>query len=114
MAVTRPDSVDAYLAAQPPDVGVVLRRVRDAIRRALPGAEETISYGIPTYRLDGRAVVYFAGWKQHYSVYPASAAIVATLGPELAPYEVEKGTIRFPLDARVPTRLIGRIARLRA
>jgi uncharacterized protein YdhG (YjbR/CyaY superfamily) len=91
-----------------------LQRVRDAIRRALPDAEEAISYGIPTYRVDGRAVVYFAGWKQHYSVYPASAAIVAALGADLAPYEVEKGTIRFPLDARVPTRLIARIAKLRA
>jgi uncharacterized protein YdhG (YjbR/CyaY superfamily) len=112
--MAKPESVDAYLAAQPPESRAVLGRVREAIRGALRDATEAISYGIPTYEVDGRAVVYFAGWKEHYSVYPASAAIVAALRSELAPYEVEKGTIRFPLDARVPTRLIARIAKLRA
>jgi len=112
--MNKPESVDAYLAAQPAETRAILRRVRHAVRRALPAAEETISYGIPTYKVDGRAVVYFAGWKRHYSVYPASAAMVAALGALLAPYEVEKGTIRFPFSASVPTRLIGRIAKLRA
>jgi uncharacterized protein YdhG (YjbR/CyaY superfamily) len=65
--------------------------------------------------MHGRAVVYFAGWKAHYSLYPATRALVEALAAELAPYEVnDKGTIRFPLSAPVPERLIGRIARFRA
>jgi uncharacterized protein YdhG (YjbR/CyaY superfamily) len=114
MARTAYRSVDDYLAAQPAAARPILARVRGAIRRALPGADETISYGIPTFKLHGRAVLYFAGWKAHYSIYPSSAAIVAAFKEELAPYRIEKGTIRFPLSARVPVRLIAGIAKLRA
>jgi uncharacterized protein YdhG (YjbR/CyaY superfamily) len=60
------------------------------------------------------AVIYFAGWKQHYSLYPIGARIVETLGEELAAYPRSKGTIRFPLSRPVPVRLIARLARLRA
>jgi uncharacterized protein YdhG (YjbR/CyaY superfamily) len=114
MAKTQFKSVDDYIALQPEGVRGLLERVRGTIRRALPEAEEVISYQIPTYKLQGRAVIYFAGWKQHFSLYPASAQLVATLKDDLAPYEVEKGTIRFPLSEPVPVRLIGRIAKLRA
>ena len=106
-------SVDAYLQAQPLPVQPVLAQVRTALRKALPRAEETISYNIPTYKLDGRAIIYFAGWKQHYSIYPASAQMVAAFAKELAPYEIEKGTIRFPLAEKVPAALITRLARFR-
>lgn len=115
MAKTGYTSVDDYIASQPEDAQAVLERVRNTIRRALPRAEEVISYQIPAYKLDGRAVIYFAGWKQHYSIYPAGARLVAAFRKELAPYEVnEKGTIRFPLFERVPVGLIGRIAKFRA
>jgi uncharacterized protein YdhG (YjbR/CyaY superfamily) len=107
-------SVDDYIARQPPEAQAVLQRVRRAIRKALPGAEEVISYQIPTYKLQGRYVVYFAGWRKHFSIYPATARVVAALESDLAPYEVEKGTIRFPLSEPVPSRLIGRIAKLLA
>jgi len=107
-------SVDAYLLAQPLPVQPVLALVRASLRKALPRAEETISYNIPTYKLDGRAIIYFAGWKQHYSLYPASAEMVAAFAKELAPYEIEKGTIRFPLAEKVPAALIERLARFRA
>lgn len=107
-------SVDEYIAAQPERTRPVLERVRGVLRRALPGAEETISYQIPTYKVGGRAVVYFAGWKAHYSVYPVTAAVRAELGDALGPYEVGKGTIRFPLDRPVPAGLIARIAKTRA
>ena len=112
MAKTK--SVDAYIAAQPADVRDVLERVRSTIRKALPAAEEVISYQIPAYRLPGGVVIYFAGWRQHYSLYPATALVVAALKDELAPYEKSKGTIRFPLCRPVPVRLIARIAKLRA
>jgi uncharacterized protein YdhG (YjbR/CyaY superfamily) len=81
--------------------------------RALPGADEVISYQIPAYKLAGSPVVYFAGWKQHYSIYPATAELVATFKVELAPYEISKGTIRFPLAQPVPVQLIRRLAKFR-
>jgi uncharacterized protein YdhG (YjbR/CyaY superfamily) len=73
-----------------------------------------ISYKIPAYKLHGGIVVYFAGWKQHFSIYPANERLVAAFREELAPYTVNRGTIRFPLSERVPVDLIKRIARFRA
>src|SRR2546427_11916614 len=99
-------SVDEYIASYPEDVQAILRRVRSTIRKAVPGAEEVISYQIPAYKLHGGPVLYFAGWKQHYSLYPATAHVVAAFKDDLAPYEVNKGTIRFPLSQPVPVKLI--------
>ena len=107
-------SVNEYVASKPKDVRVVLERVRGAIRAAVPSAEETISYQMPVYTLDGVPVLYFAGWKQHYSLYPASDAMVAAFRDELARYHRARGTIRFPLSEPVPVRLIKRLARFRA
>ena len=88
--------------------------MRSIIRKALPGAEEVISYQIPAYKLHGRCVLYFAGWKQHYSLYPAGDQLVAAFKEELAGYKLSKGTIRFPLSEPVPVKLIERIAKFRA
>lgn len=107
-------SVDQYLAAQPEASRVVLERVRSTIQKALPGAEETISYQIPAYCLHGRVALYFAGWSRHFSLYPATERVVAACADELAGYVLSKGTIRFPLGEKVPVRLIARIAKLRA
>jgi uncharacterized protein YdhG (YjbR/CyaY superfamily) len=107
-------SVDEYIASQPEAVQDVLELVRSSIRKAVPNAEELISYKIPTYKLRGDPVIYFAGWKQHYSLYPATNHVVATLKDDLAAYEVKKGTIRFPLSQPVPVKLIERIAKIRA
>jgi len=114
MAKTDFRSVDEYIATHPEDVRAILQRVRSTIRKAVPGAEEAISYQIPTYKLHGGHVVYFAGWKQHYSLYPATDHLVAAFKDDLAPYEVGKGTIRFPLSEPVPVRLIARIAKFLA
>ena len=114
MAKTDFKSVDEYIAKHPHEVQAILRRVRSTIRKAVPAAEEVISYQIPTYKLHGGYVVYFAGWKQHYSLYPASAHLVAAFKDDLAPYEVNKGTIRFPLSPPVPVKLIERIAKFLA
>ena len=114
MAKTDFKSVDEYIAAQPEAVQGILERVRTTIRKAVPRAEEVISYKIPTYKLNGGPVLYFAGWKQHYSLYPASAHLVAAFKEELAPYKVNKGTIRFPLSEPVPAQLIEGIAKFRA
>ncbi len=114
MAKTDFKSVDEYIASQPAAVQGILGRVRNSIREALPGAEEVISYQIPAYKLRGGRVLFFAGWKQHYSLYPAGERLVAAFRDELASYEVSKGTIRFPLSQPVPVKLIGRIAKFRA
>ena len=114
MAKTDFKSVDEYIATHPEDVQAILQRVRSTIRKALPDAEEVISYQIPAYKLRGGPVLYFAGWKRHYSLYPATARVVAVFKDDLAPYEVHRGTIRFPLSQPVPGRLIERIAKARA
>jgi uncharacterized protein YdhG (YjbR/CyaY superfamily) len=114
MSKTNFKSVNEYIAAQPEDVRALLQRVRGAISSVLPGADEVISYGIPTYKVDGRYVIYFAGWKQHYSIYPVTKRVVAAVKKDLALYEVSKGTIRFPLSRKVPVRLIQRITKLLA
>ena len=114
MAKTDFKSVDDYIASQPEPVQGVLERVRSTIRKAVPGAQEVISYQIPSYKLPGGPVLYFAGWRQHYSLYPATDHVVAALKDDLAPYQVSKGTIRFPLSEPVPVKLIERIAKFRA
>jgi uncharacterized protein YdhG (YjbR/CyaY superfamily) len=114
MAKSDCKTVDEYIASHPEAARGTLERVRNAIRKAVPRAEETISYKMPTYKLPAGPVLFFAGWKRHYSLYPASGCLVAAFQKELTPYEVEKGTIRFPLSQPVPVKLIGRIARFRA
>ena len=107
-------SVDDYIASQPEAVQGVLERVRSTIRKSVPGAEEVISYKIPTYKVQGDPVLYFAGWKQHYSLYPSTARLVAAFKDDLAPYEISKGTIRFPLAEPVPVTLIAALAKFRS
>ena len=106
-------SVAEYIAAQPPPARRALRIVRATIRKALPRVTEGISYQIPVYKLDGRMVLFFAGFAGHYSIYPATTRLVRALGRDLR-HRLRNKTIRFPLDEKVPTRLITRIARLRA
>ena len=114
MPTKPPQSVSEYLAAQPIAARAVLKRVRAAIRRALPKAEEVISYQIPTYKLGGTLVLCFAGWKAHYSLYPATDDVIAAVGDDLPPGAIQKRTLRFSLDEPVPLQLIERIARRRA
>jgi len=114
MAKAEFTSVDEYIASQTKAVQAILSRVRGAIRKALPNARETISYQMPTYTLHGSRVIYFAIWKKHYSIYAATGRVLAALRDELAAYQVDKGTIRFPLSEPVPVTLIARIAKLRA
>jgi uncharacterized protein YdhG (YjbR/CyaY superfamily) len=114
MARNASNSVEEYMASQPAPVQVLLNRVRSTIRKAIPRAEEVISYKILAYKLRGQTVLYLAGWKQHYSLYPCTGDLVAAFKKELSPYEVNnKGTVRFPLSEPVPVRLIERIARFR-
>lgn len=114
MAKTNFKSADEYVATQPEATQAILNRVRAAIRKAVPKAEEVISYQIIGYKLQGKAILYLAGWKKHYSLYPANATLVAEFQDDLALYKVIKSTLQFPLDQPVPVKLIERIAKFRA
>jgi uncharacterized protein YdhG (YjbR/CyaY superfamily) len=107
-------TIDDYIDAQRDASKPVLHRIRSILRKALPAAEEVISYGIPAYKLHGRVVLYFAGWKEHYSLYPAGDRLVTEFKDELSPYKISKGTIRFSLSEPVRAKLIERIAKFRA
>jgi uncharacterized protein YdhG (YjbR/CyaY superfamily) len=108
------ESIDTYLAAQSAEAREKLMLVRAAIRRAVPEAQEVISYQIPAFRLGGRVFIFFAGWAKHYSIYPVGDALLQAFGAELAPYEISKGTIRFPMAEPVPEDLISTIAEFKA
>ena len=114
MKRTAPANVAAYIAGFPRPVQSVLKRVRAIIRKSVPGAEEVISYQIPGYKLHGKPVLYFAAFKEHYSLYPSNARLVARFKDKLEGYEKSKGTIRFPLSEGVPEKLIAQIAKFRA
>lgn len=107
-------SMDAYIAAQPDDMQRALSRMRAAIAKAVPDAVETISYNMPAFKLHGRILLYFAGWTEHYAIYPGSADALTELKADMAPYQVSKGTIRFERAEPVPVALVKRIAAFRA
>jgi uncharacterized protein YdhG (YjbR/CyaY superfamily) len=102
-------TVEEYIESFPPETRSILERVRAAMRRGAPTAGERISYGIPTFTLDDRYVIYFAGWKRHIAIYPIPDGD-ARLQGDLEPYRAAKGTLRFPLDAPIPYELIERTA----
>ncbi|HLY01286.1 MAG TPA: DUF1801 domain-containing protein [Candidatus Cybelea sp.] len=107
-------SVDEYIAAQAATAQSALRRVRAAIREALPQAQETIAYNMPAYKLGSASVLQFAAAKDHYALYLATKPIVEAFGDDLRNCKVDKGTIRFSYGDPVPESLIQRIARFRA
>jgi uncharacterized protein YdhG (YjbR/CyaY superfamily) len=103
--------VDAYIAALPPKARAALRKVRTALRKAAPDAEETISYRIPALR-GNEILVYFAAFKNHIGIFPPVRGD-ERLDAALARYRGPKGNLRFPLDEPLPLALVARIARLR-
>lgn len=114
MKQTAPKSVDEYIATQPEAVRPKLEQVRATIRKAVPEAVECIGYRMPGYKLQGKSMLYFAGFKEHYSLFAASGTFFAALEGELRGYNLRKGTVHFPLTKPVPVKLISRIAKLRA
>jgi uncharacterized protein YdhG (YjbR/CyaY superfamily) len=106
-----PESVDAYVSSFPPDVQAILQRIRAIVHEVAPQARETISYGMPAFRLHG-ILLYFAAFKRHVGLYPPVSGDAA-LERAIAPYAGPKGNLRFPLHEPIPFELIERIARLR-
>ncbi len=104
-------TIDDYIATFPDDVQAILGEIQRTIRQAAPEAVESISYQIPTYKLNGQPLIYFAGWKHHISIYPLPAGD-ASFEAELDLYRSGKGTAQFPLDQPIPYDLIRKMVEL--
>jgi uncharacterized protein YdhG (YjbR/CyaY superfamily) len=111
--VTKTGTVADYIAKRPPVARRALKQLRTAIKAATPGITERISYRIPTFELDGRYLLYIAAFKEHVSVYPVTSGMLARYSKAIAPYRAGKGTLRFPLDAPIPTDLVAKLAKVR-
>jgi len=107
-----PKTIDEYIAMFPGDVRAILEQIRATIKTVAPGAEETISYQMPTFRLHGTYLIYFAAYKKYIGLYPASTGI-AEFEQEIAQYGAGKGTMKFPLGQPIPFELIARIVEFR-
>ena len=105
--------VRRYIAAQPPRARQYLRQIRSIIRAAAPKTTESISYGIPTFKLDGKGFIYCAAFKRHVSLYPITAAIRRKFASQLKTYKTSTGTVQFPLDRPLPVALIRRLVKAR-
>ena len=105
-------SMDEYIATFPDETQKILKEVRATIKAATPEAGETISYGIPTFTLNGKYLIYFAGWKNHIFLYPIPTGTEA-FNKQVSQYVEGKGTLKFPMDKPLPLKLITKIVRLR-
>jgi uncharacterized protein YdhG (YjbR/CyaY superfamily) len=111
-AAMKPASIAEYTARFPPETQAMIDVILGAIRAASPGADETISYGMPTFKQDGRVLAYFAVWKDHVGFYDRPKGD-AGFDRDAAPYLNEKDTLRFPLSQPMPLDLIRRFVELR-
>ncbi|MDP2292387.1 MAG: hypothetical protein Q8M22_14445 [Actinomycetota bacterium] len=96
------DPIDAYLAAQPLPQRATLLAVRSTLRRVLPAATECMTYAMPTFQVDGTSVVSYAGFVRHCSLFPHSGIALDGIASHLDGYDIDKGTLRFPIDRPLP------------
>jgi len=111
LQTTKPTNIDEYINSFPADVKVHLEQIRETIKNAAPHAKEKISYGMPTFELNGN-LIHFAGYKNHIGLYPTPRGIEA-FESELSTYKHAKGSVQFPLDKPMPLDLITRITKFR-
>lgn len=104
-------TVDQYVALQPTEVQKILQKIRQVIKQSAPNAEEVISYGIPTYKLNGN-LVHFGAFKKHIGFYPSPQAI-EHFNLELSKFKQAKGSVQFPLSEEMPFELIKKIVDFR-
>jgi uncharacterized protein YdhG (YjbR/CyaY superfamily) len=112
MPRTQFKTIDEYIASFPRNVREILQELRRVIKESAPRVEETISYGIPTFDLNGRHLVHFAAYKHHVGFYPTSSGINA-FNKELSIYTTNTGTVQFPLDTPIPFDLVKKIVEFR-
>jgi len=105
-------NIDEYIDIFPKDVQKVLQSVRQTIQKAAPQALEAISYKMPTFKLNGKNLVHFAGWKKHIGFYPIPSGLEA-FKKELSGYQQSKGAVQFPIDKPMPLSLITKIVKFR-
>jgi uncharacterized protein YdhG (YjbR/CyaY superfamily) len=110
---TRDEGVRAYMAGLSPDKRRAMERLRRSIRTEAPGSVEVNSYGMPTFKRGGRAVVSIAAWKDRCSVYGLGYAVLRGFAKELRPYLKARSTISFPLDEPIPDALVRKLVRAR-
>ncbi|MFY7740016.1 MAG: iron chaperone [Flavobacterium sp.] len=108
----KPKSTDEYISSFPKATQILLQEVRETIKNAAPNANESISYGMPAYKLNGKALVYFAGYKNHIGFY-ATPTGHAEFTEELAKYKQGKGSVQFPINEPMPLDLITKIVKFR-
>jgi uncharacterized protein YdhG (YjbR/CyaY superfamily) len=108
MSADKTQTVDAYIAQFPKDTAQRLKTVRKLIEKQLPGAEQVISYGIPTFKINGKYVIYFSGWRDHISLHPIPPKGDANFQNELKRYQTGKGTVQFPHELPLPLDFIRR------
>src|SRR5262245_10986531 len=108
----KPNSIDEYISTFPKDVQKILKQVRKTIKAAAPKSEEKISYGIPTFTMNGKYLIYFAGWKNHISLYPVPVGD-DEFNKEVSQYVAGKGTLKFPIEKPLPLKLITKIVKLK-
>jgi uncharacterized protein YdhG (YjbR/CyaY superfamily) len=106
-------TVDEYMTDLPVDRRAVMQALRRTMAEAAPQATEAIAYNMPALRLNGRFLISYEAFKNHYSVFPWTERMAKELGDELKPYKHGKGTLRFPAGESIPTDLIARIVRIR-
>lgn len=104
--------IDEYISWFPDDVQKILTKIRSTITKAAPNAVESISYQIPTFKVDGKVLIYFAAFTKHVSVYPAPRG-ESEFAEEMKVYKGGKGTVQFPLSSPIPHDLISRIVKFR-
>lgn len=110
--MSKPRTIDEYTAAFPSATQKLLEQVRHAVRQVAPAATETISYGIPTFQLEGKSLVHYAGFEHHIGLY-ATPDGHEEFESELSRYKRGKGSVQFPLDEPLPIELIKRIVQFR-
>lgn len=107
-----PGLVDAYIEKFSKNIQTILKKIRTIVRKLAPEAEESLGYGMPAYRLHGKPLVYFAGWREHIGFYPTPSGTNA-FKKELLGYKSAKGSVQFSLDQPIPYKLIEKIVKFR-
>jgi len=112
MNTSKITTIDEYIDASPQEVQSTLKTLKKLVKEELPDAEESISYGIPTFKMNEKFVIYFAGYKDHVSLHPTTEALEKTI-KEVLPYKTGKGTLQFKLDKPLPLPLIKKIVKFK-